>query len=161
MGHSRSLTVIAAVATLAVAAWGCGGSSGNSSTQAPAITGNTSPSGPAPSLSGGSHADQQAVLATVSGYYAALQAHQGPQACSYLTQPAQRHIVAQISAHTTTFGHTCTQVLGGVGLLLSGQVHVVSGSVHATSAGLVIQGKTRGNLALTKTSGRWLISGTS
>lgn len=158
MRGGRSFIVIAAVA-LATAS-GCGGS-GQSGPQTP--TSATSPSAGqgAPALSGTSRADRQAVLTTVSAYYSALQAHQGPQACGYLTPGAQHHVVAQITAHTTHFGHTCTQILGGVGLLLSGRVRVISGSVGPTTARLLVQGKTRGSMTLAKTAGRWQISSTS
>jgi hypothetical protein len=101
------------------------------------------------------------VLATVNGYYAALQGHRGSRACGYLTSAEQTHIAAQISARTSHFGHTCKQILGGIGLLLSGQVHVVDGSVGASTANLAIQGKTRGTITLTRSSGHWLISSTS
>ncbi len=101
------------------------------------------------------------MLATVNGYYAALARHQGARACGYLTPTEQRHIAAQISARTSHFGHTCAQILGGVGLLLSGQVHVVSGSVSPGSARLVIQGKSRGTMTLMTSSGHWLINATS
>ncbi len=150
--------MIAVVAALAGTAAGCGGSGGHASAQA---TATSSASVPGPALSGVSPANRRAVLTAVNGYYSALQAHRGAQACSQLTRAAQRRIVAQITARTSHFGHTCQQILGNVGLLLSGQVHVLSGSVGTSSARLVIQGKSRGSMTLTKSSGHWQISGTS